>query len=123
MPLVKDPKATWSAGSKESPIKLYNVTHPGLPMYEMAIGPPTSVHGTEPVVFIPVQTILNTGAESNYILAPKACIAGAQIFPITAQEIVGAGWTMTSAFASFTLKVRGMLTQCYAYILEDTTQF
>lgn len=72
---------------------------------------------------MPVDTILDTGAESNYILAKKAREAGARIFLINVWEIVGAGKTMTSAFAVFTVKIGGVLTQCYAYVLNNTAKF
>ena len=52
-------------------------------------------------------------------MANKACAAGVQVFPINTKEIVGAGKTSASAFTSFSLKVGGILTKCYAYVLED----
>ncbi len=110
-------------GTKEDPLEVHNVVHPGLPVYGMEIGPPKTTLPMDVPVFIPVNTILDTGAESNYLTAQKASAAHTQVFPITAREIVGAGRTTTSAFASFTLKIGGMLTQCYAYVLEDATQF
>jgi hypothetical protein len=108
---------------KESPLELYTVAHPGLPVYELKIGPPNVVFTTDAPTYVSVRTIMDTGAELNYLTAHKARVAGAQIFPIVAREIVGAGRTTTSVFASFTLKVGGMTTECYAYILEDTSQF
>ena len=110
-------------GTKEDPLEVHNVAHPGLPVYGMEIGPPKTTLPMDAPVFVPVNSILDTGAESNYLTAQKASAAHAQVFPITAREIVGAGRTTTSAFASFTLKIGGMLTQCYAYVLEDATQF
>ena len=74
-------------------------------------------------MFTPVRTIFDTGAESNYITTHKARVAGAQIYPITAQEIVGAGQTVTNAFAAFTLRIGGLRAPCYAYVLEDASQF
>ena len=53
----------------------------------------------------------------------KAHTTRANIFSITECEIVGARKTTMSAFASFTLKIGGMHTKCYAYILESNRQF
>ena len=110
-------------GTKERPLEVFTVAHPGLPVYEMKIGPPKSMQSADAPIFISVSTILDTGAESNYLTAQKAVDVGAQVFPITAREIIGAGQTTTTAFASFSLKVRGLVSQCYAYVLEDTSQF
>jgi hypothetical protein len=65
---------------------------------------------------------LDTGTEANYVAVQKACAAGAQIFLIDTREIVGAGKTITSAFASFSLKVGGIVTK-NAYILKNDSQF
>ncbi|KAH9174276.1 hypothetical protein EDB89DRAFT_2067940 [Lactarius sanguifluus] len=110
-------------GTKECPLEVYNVAHPGLPIYKVEIGPPKSTSSTTTPAFILVNTILDTGAESNYLTAMKASAAGAQIFPITTREIVGTGRTTTTAFASFSLRIRGLISKCYAYILDDASQF
>ena len=112
-----------SEGSRENPIQLYNVTSVSLPVYELEIGPVKTGPANSATTLVPVRTILDTGAESNYVTAQKAHTAGADIFPITKREIVGAGKTTTSAFASFTLKIGGMCTKCYAYVLESNSQF
>ena len=70
-----------------------------------------------------IQMILDTGAEANYVTNNKVHAAGVQIFLIDTKEIIGARRTTTSAFMSFSLKVGGILTKCYAYVLEDNTQF
>jgi hypothetical protein len=108
---------------KESPLELYTVAHPGLPVYKLKIGPPNVAFTTDAPTYVSVRTIMDMGAESNYRTAHKTRVAGAQTFPIVAREIVGAGQTTTSAFASFTLKVGRMTTECYTYILEDASQF
>ncbi|KAH9179909.1 hypothetical protein EDB89DRAFT_2224873 [Lactarius sanguifluus] len=87
-------------GTKEEPLEVFNVAHPGLPIYEMEIGPPKSKSPMNAPSFISVNTILDMGAKSNYLTARKARLAGAQVFPITTREIVGAGRTTTMAFAS-----------------------
>ena len=38
-------------------------------------------------------------------------------------KIVGAGKTTTSAFAVFMVKIGGIFTQCYAYVLKNTAKF
>lgn len=70
-----------------------------------------------------MKTILDTEAESNYVSAKKARETGARIFQITVREIVGAGKTTTSAFAVSTVQIGGILTQCYAYVLNNTAKF
>ena len=117
------PPPTPSKGSQENPIELFNIASAGLPVYELAIGPTRSDPVADAAAFVSVRTILDTGAEANYVTNNKAHAAGAQIFPIDTKEIVGARRTTTSAFASFSLKVGGILTKCYAYVLEDDTQF
>jgi hypothetical protein len=109
--------------SGRKPEEMNHIAHSSLLVYETEIGPPKILTLTAAVACTPMKTILDTGAESNYISAGRARGAGARIFLITIREIVEAGQTTTSAFASFTLKIGGILTQCYAYVLDDTTQF
>ena len=63
---------------------------------------------------------MDTGAALNYVAASKAQCAGAQVVPISAHEIVGAGSTVTTVFTISTLKIGGMCTKCYTYMLEDS---
>jgi hypothetical protein len=112
-----------SKGSERNPLEVYSVEHPGLPVYSMTIGPPNLMLSTNTSTFVSVNIIMDTGAESNYLTKGKANTAGAQIFPITAREIVGAGPTVTMVFALFTLKIGGLFTKCYAYVLGDNAQF
>jgi hypothetical protein len=70
-------------GSKETPIELYHIANPSLPVYELEIGPPKSAAVNPTAAFLPVRAIMDTGAESNYITALKARRAGAQIIPIS----------------------------------------
>jgi hypothetical protein len=105
------------------PFELNYIAHTNLPVYEFAIGPPKSSSTGPANADLPVKTILDTGAESNYMSSKAARAANAHIFPITKREIVGAGQTTTSAFAAFTLKVGNMIVRCYAYILNASTQF
>ena len=121
-PILEWPE-TYSEGSKENPLEVYTVSHPGLPVYALGIGPPKATELEDVLNYEPVKTIMDTGAESNYLTSQKAHLAGARIFPITAREIVGAGRTVTNAFASFSLQVGKMVTQCYAYVLQDSSQF
>jgi hypothetical protein len=108
---------------EERPEEMHYITHSNLPVYQTEIGPLKILSLTAVSACIPMKTILDTGAESNYIAAKKAQEAGMQIFPITVREIVGAGQTTTSAFAMFTLNIGRILTQCYAYVLDNTMQF
>ena len=110
-------------GTAEAPLELYNIAHLDLPLYELEIGPPKSVQNNEPIMFLPVQAIMDTGAALNYVAASKAQHAGAQVVPILAHEIVGAGSTVTTAFTVSTLKIGGMCTKCYTYMLEDSRWF
>ncbi|KAN0127262.1 hypothetical protein V8E53_014918 [Lactarius tabidus] len=108
---------------EERPEEMHYITHSNLPVYQTEIGPLKILSLTAVSACIPMKTILDTGAESNYIAAKKAREAGMQIFPIAIREIVGAGQTTTSAFAMFTLNIGRILTQCYAYVLDNTMQF
>ena len=85
------------------PLELLNVVSSGLPVYALEAGPPKISQSMNVGTFTPVRTIFDMGVESNYITARKAQVAGTQIYPITAREIVGAGRTVTNAFAAFTL--------------------
>ena len=38
-------------------------------------------------------------------------------------EIVGTGKTTTSVFAVFMVKIGGIFTQCYTYVLKNTAEF
>src|ERR1700761_2417068 len=105
------------------PLEVFNIASSGLPVYGLEAGPPKTGQPMNISTFTPVRTIFDTGAESNYITARKAQVTGAQIYPISAQEIVGAGRTITNAFAVFTLRIGGLSTPCYAYVLEDASQF
>ena len=91
------------------PLELLNVASSGLPVYTLEAGPPKISQSMNAGTFTPVRTIFDTGAESNYITACKAQVAGAQIYPITAREIVGAGRTVINAFAAFTLRIGGVV--------------
>jgi hypothetical protein len=108
---------------EERPEEMHYIVHSNLPVYQTEIGPLKILSSTAVSACIPMKTILDTRAELNYISAKKAQEAGTQIFPITVQEIVGAGQTTTSAFTTFTLNIGRILTQCYAYVLDNTTQF
>jgi hypothetical protein len=66
---------------KESPLELYTVAHPGLPVYKLKIGPLNVVFTTDTPTYVSVRTIMDTGAELNYLTAHKVRVAGAQIFP------------------------------------------
>lgn len=117
------PVPTPIPGTAENPIELYNIAHPDLPLYELEIGPPKLPRTNPTVTFLPVRAIMDTGAASNYVASSKAWHAGAQVVPISTREIIGAGSTVTTAFAVFTLKIGGMRTKCYAYMLDDERQF
>jgi hypothetical protein len=88
-------------GSQDDPIELFNIASTGLPVYKLEIGPTRSDPVADAAAFIPVRTILDTGAEANYVTVQKACAARAQIFPINAREIVGAA-TSSKMTANFT---------------------
>jgi hypothetical protein len=105
---------------EEKPEEMYYITHSNLPVYKMEIGQLKILTSTAVSACIPMKTIPDTQAELNYIATKKAQEAGVQIFPITVQEIVGAGQTMTLAFTTFTLNISRILTQCYAYVLDNT---
>ncbi len=59
-----------------------SVKNPNLPIYVVQVRPPKATYPANAVQFILVQTILDTGAEANYITLHKACLAKAQLFSI-----------------------------------------
>jgi hypothetical protein len=107
----------------EGLLKAYLVANPNLPVYVAQIGPPQMKLPEEAANLVLVRTIMDTGAVSNYITSHKARLAKAQIFEIDEREIVGAGRTMTSAFARFILKIGGLQTSCLAYVLNNDAHF
>ena len=62
---------------EEKPEELYCFASSSLPIYMTEIGPPKVSLSMAAAAETPVDTILDTGAESNYILAKKAHEAGA----------------------------------------------
>ena len=109
--------------SEDKPEEMYCFSSSSLPIYMMEIGSPKVSASAAETANVPVKTILDTGAESNYVLAKKAWEAGAWIFLIMVRKIVGTGKTTTSAFVVFTVKIGGIFTQCYAYVLKNTAKF
>jgi len=109
----------------EDPLELFainSVKNPNPPVYVVQVGPPKATYPANAAQFVLVRTILDTGAEANYITLHKAHLAKAQLFSINTQEIVGAGCTTTSAFAHFALKIGGFVTPCVT-ILDTFTYF
>ena len=140
MYVVEEPEEGWSSAStlrsdshdlstwdvdeeSDPPLEMFSVASANLPVYAVKIGPLHAELPNDAASFILVRAIMDTGAESNYITAHKARLANAQVFPIERREIIGAGRTTTSAFARFTLKIGGLLTQCLAYVLNDSSNF
>ena len=58
-------------GSQENPIELYNIASISLPVYKLEISPIMTWPANGTTALVPVQTILDTGAKSNYITAQK----------------------------------------------------
>ncbi len=69
----------------EGPLELFAIDsakNPNLPVYVVQVGPPKATYPANAMQFILVRTILDTGAEANYITLHKAHLAKAQLFSI-----------------------------------------
>ena len=62
--------------SKDKPEEMYCFSSSSLPIYMTEIGSPKVSASAAETANVPVKTILDTGAESNYVLAKKAWEAG-----------------------------------------------
>ncbi|KAJ7825471.1 hypothetical protein B0H14DRAFT_2596550 [Mycena olivaceomarginata] len=73
---------------------------------------------------IAVDTIIDTAAANSYISRRIAEECRAEIFPLKVpHEVVGAGQTITVAFAKFMLCIRNVKEITMAYLLEEDSGF
>jgi hypothetical protein len=91
----------------------------GLPIYH------ATVYGrNQKVKPIAVETIIDTAAADTYISRNIAMKCKADIFPLAVpREVVGAGQTITLAFAKFMLCIGNVKEITMAYVLEEDSGF
>ena len=66
--------------SKDKPEEMYCFSSSSVPIYMTEIGSPKVSASAAETANVPVKTILDTGAESNYVLAKKAWEAGVTLW-------------------------------------------
>ncbi|KAJ3994625.1 hypothetical protein F5050DRAFT_1713549 [Lentinula boryana] len=99
------------------------MSEPRLPIYVASIsGRPG--HFTKRSTDYQVHIIADTGASDNYIRQDVVNSIKADIFPLNQpREVIGAGSTLTRAFAKFDLKIGGIRQTIIAYILDKDSGF